>query len=75
MVDRNEEVRKISLTEHKTAHRWHPNQLRHTRAAETQNQFGPGSASSMLGHSQLSTAPIFAKQDAERAMSVARAIA
>ena len=55
-------------------HRWSPNQLRHTRATEIRKQFGLESASSVLGHSQLSTTLIYAEQDAERAINVARQI-
>ena len=55
-------------------HRWSPNQLRHARATEIRKRFGLESASSVLGHSQLSTTLIYAEQDAERAITVARAI-
>jgi integrase len=58
----------------RVAHRWSPNQLRHTRATDIRKQFGLESASSVLGHSQLSTTLIYAEQDAERAIHVARQI-
>ena len=57
----------------KTEHRWTPNQLRHARATEIRKQYGIESASSVLGHSQLSTTEIYAEQDAERAIAVAKA--
>ncbi len=55
-------------------HRWSPNQLRHTRATEIRREFDIESASSVLGHSQISTTLIYAEQDAERAITVARSI-
>ncbi len=65
---------KAKLRAWRVLHRWSPNQLRHTRATDIRKQFGLESASSVLGHSQLSTTLIYAEQDAERAITVARSI-
>jgi len=58
----------------KASHRWAPNRLRHTRATEIRKQFGLEAASSVLGHAEITVTQVYADQDPERAINVARAI-
>lgn len=56
------------------AHRWAPNQLRHTRATEIRSKYDLEHASSVLGHSDLVITQVYAEQDRERALRVAREV-
>jgi len=58
----------------KSAHRWAPNRLRHTRATEIRSLFGLEAASSVLGHSEITVTQVYAEADRERAVAVAKAI-
>ncbi len=58
----------------KYSHRWAPNRLRHTRATDVRRQFGLEAASSVLGHSEITVTQVYAEQDQERAITVARSI-
>lgn len=58
----------------RSEHRWAPNRLRHTRGTEIRKQFGLEAASSVLGHSEITVTQVYAEQDQERAMNVARSI-
>jgi integrase len=51
--------------------RWHPNQLRHTRATEVRKTFGIEAAGAILGHSKLSTTEIYAEKNLAQATEVA----
>ncbi len=53
---------------------WSPNQIRHLVATEIRRQFGLEAAASTLGHSELNTTQIYAEQDKQRAIEVARKI-
>lgn len=53
------------------AHRWNPNQLRHTRATEVRRRYGIEAASAVLGHSRLSTTEIYAEKCLKQAAKVA----
>ena len=44
--------------------KWHPNQLRHSRATTVRAKFGAEAARLVLGHSKLSTTEIYAEADA-----------
>jgi integrase len=55
-------------------HRWHPNQLRHSRATEVRKQFGIEGAQAVLGHTQLKTTEIYAEKNSETAMKIMAAI-
>jgi integrase len=55
-------------------HRWSPNQLRHGMATRVRREFGLESAKVLLGHSQLNTTGIYAEQDRQRAIEVAKRI-
>jgi integrase len=56
------------------AHRWAPNQLRHSAATEIRKRFGLEAAQIILGHSSANVTQIYAERDAGRANDVARAI-
>jgi integrase len=51
------------------AHRWRPNQLRHTRATELR-RYGLDVAKTILGHSKVETTQVYAEKDIEAAMAV-----
>jgi integrase len=50
-------------------HRWHPNQLRHTRATELR-RYGLDVAKTILGHSKVETTQIYAEKDVAAAMEL-----
>jgi integrase len=52
--------------------RWHPNQLRHTRATEIRRQFGLEGAQVMLGHSRADVTQIYADADLSLALKIAK---
>lgn len=56
------------------AHRWSPNQLRHSRATEVRRLYGLEAAASVLGHSEIGVTQVYAEQDRERARRVAREV-
>jgi integrase len=56
------------------AHRWNPNQLRHSWATKVRKQFGLEEASVGLGHSSISTTLIYAERDLAKAIEVARSV-
>ena len=55
-------------------HRWHPHQLRHTRATEIAAKYGKQAARAVLGHTSLNTTQIYAEDDLGRAVSVMREV-
>jgi integrase len=55
-------------------HRWSPNQLRHAMATRVRREAGIEAAKTLLGHSQLNTTGIYAEQDRQRAIEVAKMI-
>jgi integrase len=56
------------------AHRWHPNQLRHTAATSIRRRFGLEAAQACLGHSEVGTTQIYAEKNLETARAVMRQI-
>lgn len=52
------------------AHRWSPNQLRHTAATQLRKQFGIEAARVVLGHSSADVTEIYAEQDLARAAEI-----
>lgn len=52
------------------AHRWHPHQLRHTKATEIRRAFDTEAAQVILGHSKPDTTIIYAERDLEKARRV-----
>lgn len=57
-----------------TAHRWHPNQLRHTRATELRARYGLEAAQTVLGHGDPKTTTIYAERDFARAAAIMREV-
>jgi integrase len=53
---------------------WSPNQLRHTRGTLVRKMFGLDAAASILGHSEVGVTQVYAEQDRERAINVAKKI-
>jgi integrase len=49
------------------AHRWHPHQLRHTKATEIRRAFDTEAAQVILGHSKPDTTIIYAERDLAKA--------
>lgn len=55
------------------AHRWHPNQLRHSAATKLRKEFGLEAAQVILGHRTLTVTQVYAEKNvaaAERIMAV-----
>lgn len=53
---------------------WSPNRLRHSRATEVRSKFGLDAAAAILGHSEVGVTQVYAEQDRDKALQVARAI-
>ena len=62
------------LNEWRKQHRWHPQQLRHTKATEIRARFDTESAQVILGHSKPDTTIIYAERDLAKARDVMRQI-
>ncbi|MBN9518959.1 site-specific integrase [bacterium] len=56
------------------AHRWHPNQLRHSYGTKARNLFGLEHAGAALGHTKMSVTEVYAERDAGLAAAVAARI-
>ncbi len=56
------------------AHRWAPNQIRHTKATEIRRLYGLEAAQVILGHATADVTQIYAERDAERAREIVRQI-
>jgi integrase len=56
------------------AHKWAPNQVRHTYGTDVRAQFGAEASQCMLGHSKLDTTEIYAERDMRQAAEIARKI-
>ena len=52
------------------AHRWHPNQLRHTFATRVRKQHGLEAAQVLLGHSRADVTQVYAEKNMELAAAV-----
>jgi integrase len=52
------------------AHRWHPNQLRHTKATEIRREAGIDAARAVLGHRSPQITEVYAEVDANKAAAV-----
>jgi integrase len=50
-------------------HRWHPNQLRHSRATELRG-YGLDMVKTILGHSKVETSQVYAEKDMQAAMEL-----
>lgn len=56
----------------KSAHNWHPNQLRHTRATELRRLHGLDAAQVVLGHSEAFVTQLYAERDFQKAEDIMR---
>ncbi len=56
------------------AHRWHPNQLRHTFATRVRKQHGLEAAQVLLGHSRADVTQIYAEKNEALAAEIAAKI-
>lgn len=54
--------------------RWHPHQLRHTRATEIRRMFGLEAAQVTLGHAHAKVTEVYAERDTRLAADIARKI-
>jgi integrase len=58
----------------RTAHRWHPNQLRHNYATKVRKEHGLEAAQVLLGHSRADVTQVYAERDQQLAATVAAKI-
>jgi integrase len=65
---------KSILAEWRREHRWHPHQLRHSRATEIRQRFGLDAAQAVLNHSELSVTQVYAEKNFNLAREVMREI-
>ncbi|MDB5311932.1 MAG: hypothetical protein JWO38_6134 [Gemmataceae bacterium] len=56
------------------AHRWHPNQLRHSFATRVRKEHGLEAAQVLLGHAKADVTQVYAERDLDLAVSVAAKI-
>jgi integrase len=68
------EDQKVELTAWREAHRWHPNQLRHSAATIIRAEFGLEAAQVVLGHSRADVTQVYAERDLEKAREVMREV-
>jgi integrase len=54
----------------KTAHHWHPHQLRHSAATRLRKEFGIEAARVVLGHRSASVTEIYAEMDSAKAADI-----
>jgi site-specific recombinase XerC len=68
------EDQRAELLAWRKAHRWHPNQLRHTVATEVRARFGLEAAQAVLGHAKADVTQGYAERDLSKAAEVMRQI-
>ncbi len=61
---------KTELRAWQKAHRWHPHQLRHTKATQIRREFGLDEARAVLGHRSATITEVYAEIDANTAAEV-----
>ena len=67
-------AQKAEVRRWQKAHRWSPNQLRHSHATKVRKEFGLEAAGAALGHSKMSATEIYAERDEKLATTVAAMI-
>jgi integrase len=70
LVGRLTEAEKVELREWRRAHRWHPHQLRHTKATEIRREAGLDAARVVLGHRSPQITETYAEIDVSKAAEV-----
>jgi integrase len=68
------DAQRDELKSWRKAHRWHPNQLRHTFATRVRKEHGLEHAGAALGHCKMSATEVYAERDAGLAATVASKI-
>ena len=64
----------VELRHWQSAHRWSPNQLRHGAATRIRREFGLEAAQVALGHASADITQVYAEQDWQKGVEVARKI-
>jgi integrase len=67
-------AQEAELRQWQKAHRWHPNQLRHTRGTEVRRHYGLEAAQVILGHQRADVTQVYAERNLELAERVAAEI-
>jgi integrase len=62
------------LKKWQSAHRWSPNQLRHSAATRIRREFGLEASQVILGHASAAVTQVYAERDAAKGIEVARRI-
>lgn len=65
------DIQRADLEAWRKAHRWHPNQLRHTYATELRKRYGLEATQVLLGHARADVTQIYAKRDLAAAVKIA----
>jgi integrase len=68
------EKEKEEVKSWRKAHRWHPNQLRHSFATRVRKQHGLEAAQVLLGHSRADVTQVYAERNEDLAVAVAAKI-
>jgi integrase len=69
-MSRLTEEQKAELSAWDRSHRWHPNQLRHTKASEIRREYGLDAARAVLGHRSPQITEVYAEIDVNKAAEV-----
>ncbi|MCI0701613.1 MAG: tyrosine-type recombinase/integrase [Planctomycetia bacterium] len=69
--ERLNEKEQDEVKEWRRAHRWHPNQLRHTFATRVRKHYGLEAAQVLLGHSRADVTQVYAERNEELAATIA----
>jgi hypothetical protein len=72
--DRLTDRQRQELEEWQAAHRWSPNQLRHSTGTEVRKRYGLEAAQVILGHSKADVTQIYAERDLTLGARVAREV-
>jgi site-specific recombinase XerD len=62
---------RAAVKEWRTAHRWHPNQLRHAFATQVRKEHGLEAAQALLGYARADVTQVYAERDIGLALKVA----
>jgi site-specific recombinase XerC len=65
---------RAALTEWRSEHHWHPNQLRHTHGTRVRREYGLEAAQVVLGHAWAAVTQVCAEADMAQAVQVAAEI-
>lgn len=69
-----EGTKDTALKAWRKAHRWKPNQLRHSVATKVREQFGLDGAQHVLGHSSVGVTEIYAERNTKQAILIAKEV-